>query len=545
MNNPFSAIKAFFAWWLVSLYSCLPATWVAFLSGERSKFDIVIAHRDNLLVALNNQGKVLDSVLLDEPSGIHLENLPDEDSRFGKISNTQLKAAEQLISKEDPLISLKLQSLDIDLTDHKDGSDPDRIDPVSDRTVIDLSEFTFPAKAKDRAYAVNVISLNHPGIEDARMIENEDDPTIHLRAPGKAEDTVIIKGDQDDLMQFGSGNQGNQGSKDSTILFRSYGGKIHQVDPEDVSETAAEEGDDKPGIQFGEMSRAHDPAAFGAVASLLEMYQGHKRALYLLPDSMVLMLNLSYPIEAMQNIESVLRYDLEKHIPLSNQEVRYFYALNVDANEEKVSAEVAVVKVEDYDLLSLSLEPFLKGGLLCTTQNFYRKYGSRINFLEQKSEQSWHSLVNVRSLHLVFNWLLICLLLAAPFWSFDQGLNTIGEKSAAEVNRVTQLVSELNSISAESDFGILLSDQVNKVPRSVELISVLSGSINKQAWLHQFNFSSNEIRIKGEAESATSVSDDLNSTGLFESIKFVSSIVKNARTGKESFELLLTLKPNA
>jgi hypothetical protein len=187
----------------------------------------------------------------------------------------------------------------------------------------------------------------------------------------------------------------------------------------------------------------------------------------------------------------------------------------------------------------------MQPGLLCTTEHFYRKYGTQINFLEQPTEQSWRSYLSLPALHLAFNWLLVGVLLATPYLVFYQGANALEGRSADEVERARELVATYNSVTAESTLGAVLSQQIGKAPRVVELLSLLSSGINDKAWIYQFDFKNNEIKIKGEADSATSVSDDLNRTGLFESIKFVSSIVKNARTGQESFELLMILRSDA
>jgi len=76
------------------------------------------------------------------------------------------------------------------------------------------------------------------------------------------------------------------------------------------------------------------------------------------------------------------------------------------------------------------------------------------------------------------------------------------------------------------------------------LLTLLSESIGDQAWLHDLQLEGDRLRIKGEAESASAVSDDLYRSEAFDEIRFISSIVKNAASGKEAFEIGMKVKPD-
>lgn len=537
MLNPLAATGRFFTWWGQSLLGCLPEKWHAYLTGAKSHFDLVIKHQRGSIVLMTEQGKILDSITLTEKSELDSDDYSVEDTLMGRISNTQLKAAGNLLVDRDPPLSASRGKLDFDLTDLSLQGEIE-LDLVVDKNSGPDPDTRPSTNLFDQDDTSNVVALGSHRDEDATVILQDVDETLHFLESDNDKDTVIIKGDQGRLLKF---DAATGPSKDSTILFRSQGGKIRQVGPDEVDSQFSGSPDQGNEVQPDDLMGAGSSAEYSAVVTLLENHLGNKKCLYFLPESRVLDLNLSYPIEAIQNIETVLKYDLEKHIPLSNLEVRYFYALQMDAAREKANAEVAVVKSEEYELLNLALSPFVGRGMLCTTEKFYRKYGNKINFLEQDTEQSWQSYIKFSNLHVALNCLLLIALLATPYLAFQQGLESIEQKSPEELSRARQLVVEFNSTNEESNFGSLLSERMNSAPRTVELLSILSRSINKKAWLHQLSYQDNEIKIKGEAESATSVSDDLNRTGLFQSIKFISSIVKNSRTGKESFELLLKL----
>ncbi len=545
MLNPFKKVSRFYTWWISTLLSCLPEKWNKYLSDLKSNINLVIKHHENSIVIMNDQGEILESVPLSSSAGIETGDLASEKMEIAGFSDSELVEVGKLMPDIDPPLYSNADSVDLDLTGRKGEPGAETLDIIlEDETQIILGDETLIIDGNDSNFgsADNVVSLKINSSDDSTFVLESEDQTVRLPGGFSDDDTIVIKDDQGNLVQLDSTNPG---AGDRTLLFCSDGGKIRPVGVSDLESSGAITPDEKQKLRFENISDSVDSSDYKTVAGLLETYQRNKRCLYLLPDSKVFKLNLSYPIEAIQDIESVLKYDLEKHIPLSFHEIRYFYALNVRSSQNKVDAEVAVIKSEEYDLLNLSLKPFVKKGLFCTTESFFKNYGNTISFLEHKLEKSWRSLFKLSNLHLGFNLVLLFILMALPFLLFYQDYRTIEEKSPQEIARVKELVTSFNSINAESNFGTELTEIINISPRSVELLSILSSDINKQAWLTRFSLKGNQIKVKGEADSATSVSDDLNKTGIFKSIKFVSSIVKNSRSGKETFELLLVLKSDA
>ncbi len=546
MLNPFRKVPRFYAWWISSLLSCLPEKWIKYLSDLNSNISLVIKHQQNSIVIMSDQGKIIESVPLSSQAGSESEDLSVRELEITGLSDSELVEAGKVMPDIDPTVYSNTGSVDFNLTDRNEELSTEALDVIlGDETqvilgdealVIDDNNFEPPDSVN------NVVSLKRNSADEPTIVLEAEDQTTRFPENYSDDSTFVIKEDQGNLVQIDSTKSG---SGDNTLLFCSDDGKIRRVGVNDLESSGTVRQDASQVQQFEGNSDSVGPADYSTVASLLETYQRNKSCLYLLPNNKVFKLNLTYPIEAIQDIESVLRYDLEKHIPLSFQEIRYFYALNIKSSQNKVNTEVAVIRSEEFNQLNSALEPFVKKGLFCTTEDFFKKYGNSINFLEHKLEKSWRSLFNFPNLHLGFNWALLLILVALPFLLFYQGFKTIEEKSPQEIARVKELVSSFNSVNTESDFGSKLSEKINISPRTVELLSILSSDINKQAWLTHFTYKNNQIKVKGEAESATSVSDDLNKTGLFESIKFVSSIVKNPRSGKETFELLLVLKSDA
>ncbi|MBT3204729.1 MAG: hypothetical protein HOM14_05690 [Gammaproteobacteria bacterium] len=503
-----SKIVHFFKWWYSTLISCLPHSWTLYFGGINKNIDLIIINQGNTIFVQTEKGKIIDSISLNSEKNI---NAIDESVSISSGFSSLTGVDSDNLSTEKLALKANFESSNIDQTVILDEGQSNvvSLQPIKFKKEVDVTVF-------DDDITTQYLDINSDSEED----------------------TIIIKNDQGQLINL------NDQNDDNTFVFQNEGGKIRRVESSlikpDIDEITVDDEDQKSNLKNFDVLNEYE-----VVARLLAMYQGSKKCLYLLPDNKVFTINLSYPVQVAQNIESVLRFDLQKHIPLSLQEVRYFYALNFNSVPDKVTVEVAVIKSEDFDLLNMTLEPYINKGLLCTTKSFFEKYGRKINFLENISEHKWYSIFRASNVHLIFNSALLIILLALPYYLYHQYNDKLIVNSSEEMKRVQDIISSMNSVSAESKFGKTLSQQISDVPRLTKFLSVMSEEIDQQAWLSRYSFKNNEIRIKGEAVSATAVSDELSDTGLFDSIKFVSSIRKNARTDKESFELLLRIKSGA
>ena len=517
-----SKFSSFIYWWTTTLLSCLPTNLVNYFGKLNRKFDLVIAHQGQTIFIQSERGKIIDSVSLSSEDTAQKLNINDDETvLFAESLNAQKDST--------PIdINLSVTSLDQD--------------EESDKQENTSNTHSWKEYLEDQTNVTNIKPLYiSEGDETTRVFDTDDKTTqfLALNLEGD-EDTVIIKNDQGQLLNI----RGEElEAKDNTLIFRNEDGKIKLVTPASINTDAEAEAIYEPSAVENEVQdEADEKQDFEVVGRLLAMYQGNKKCLYLLPDEKVFKVNLNYPIEAIQNIEKVLRYDLEKHIPLSFHEVRYFYALNVNAAKNQVDVEIAVIKSIEFDLMNNLLEPYIEKGLVCTTQNFFEKFGRKINFVEKKSEKTLLSFVKASNIHFAFNTVLMLVLLVIPYFLYHQYSDTLKVDSPEDLTKVQNIITSMNLINTETKFGSRLSQKVRDIPRLINILSIMSENISQQAWLSRYSFKNNELRIKGEAVSATAVSDELSSTGLFESIKFVSSIIKNPRNDKETFELLLRLK---
>ncbi|MCP4874940.1 MAG: PilN domain-containing protein [Gammaproteobacteria bacterium] len=537
-------ITRFYRWWISALISCLPQRYSSYVTDLGSNVELVIAHQGNSIFIQTTRGKILDSKSLTQDVEIDMAMLPAEktDVRAGSY-NTFIDANKEVLGTDPPLLQQD-DNLDITLNGQNQEVDINLLDLSVSMEAEDGDRQQCDIDLSGSSNSQNVIPLTINRDENTVRLTEEEDPTSRLVDIDRdnGDDTIIVHKDQGKLLQFGSTEAQ---APDHTVLFASVGGKIQQVGADDF------DSEDDDAVSAGitpapaEQPGGSNAMAYGIVAKMLDQYQGNRKCLYIIPERDLFMVKLSYPLEVMENLDGVLRFDLEKHIPVSVDGVRYFYALNVDSLENRVDVDIAVIKSNDFDRLNQVLGRFANRDLLCTTERFYRKYGNRINFLDASAATTNYSFLRLSNIHQAFNYALLLVLIALPFYLFHQGITNIGTVSDSEMRRVRDIVTSINTINDESRFGSQLSAQIGKAPKIVSLLATLSDSINDGAWLDRYSYKDGEISIRGEADSATAVSDELSRTGLFENIKFVSSIRKNPKSGQETFELLMRLKPDA
>ncbi len=508
----------YFNWWTNTLFSCLPANWLAYFKKYNQQVDLIIGHDDDKIFIQDGTGKIIHSTSLKLSGEANI----DEEVDFAIQADSH-------------------DSVDI-LMETEDTDKTEIIDQTEQIDQTNVVRHLFKNKSFDQQ-SHNTDSIYVNSGEDTSILFNRDELTTRLVDLVDDEDTIIINDDQGTLLTV-SPNALKE--KEETLLYFNDHGKMRPVDRNQNTET-----DTAVDFLVNEVDETVDPQnndsayIYNIAASLAQKYKGRRKCLYLLPDENVFSLKLNYPVEVLENIESVLRFDLEKHIPLNFQEVRYFYALNINKPQDKVEVDIVVIKTSDYIDLQNAFEFDQDNPVICSTPYFYKNYGTKVNFLEVKRSSESGSILNVKNFHLALNVILLCVLFALPYYLYHQQKLSTEVKTDQEIKKVSSIVSTINKLNSEIKLGAKLSSKIKNDLRMIYLLAELSDNIDSTAWITRFTYKNGEVKIKGEAKSATSVSDGLNDTGLFESIKFISSIVKNPQTQKESFELSLRVKSNA
>lgn len=326
-----------------------------------------------------------------------------------------------------------------------------------------------------------------------------------------------------------------QDALENTQLFFFQNGEVQPVKTGEAAEA-------HPDIDFELLGQDLEQQKRDRLRTLIGKYLRKGRCLYLISPERLLSLRLSYSSKARDRIDAVLRYDLEKHMPLGLDEIRYFHATGPDAQQDKVRVDVEVMKRPDHAALIEDIGDLVSKGLQVSTVNLHRNHRCTIE-LDPDIRRSLPSrLFNRDTLVWGLNLLLLLALLALPFWWLQEQARTTSRVSPERLAQAGEIQALKRSLERQATTDEALIREAGRYPRVLPLLSRLSESIGDQAWLHDLQLEGDRLRIKGEAESASAVSDDLYRSEAFDEIRFISSIVKNAASGKEAFEIGMKVK---
>lgn len=118
--------------------------------------------------------------------------------------------------------------------------------------------------------------------------------------------------------------------------------------------------------------------------------------------------------------------------------------------------------------------------------------------------------------------------------------NMLSERLDAELAHLKTEIKSVNQISDdlttyEDRINFLNSIQRNNIP-STEILKELSIIIPDTAWIKTINILNNEIKIQGEAQSASELITIIERSEYFKDVKFLSTITKK-KNGMESYNI--------
>jgi len=109
--------------------------------------------------------------------------------------------------------------------------------------------------------------------------------------------------------------------------------------------------------------------------------------------------------------------------------------------------------------------------------------------------------------------------------------------------RYQELEQEQKRRQALKELETLVDTWIKERPRLTEALLELTRLLPKGSWVRKFEFRyPKEIRLWGETDNALELMKQLESSEVFTNVKFITSVTKNMRTGKEIFSIRMELE---
>jgi Tfp pilus assembly protein PilN/Tfp pilus assembly PilM family ATPase len=350
-----------------------------------------------------------------------------------------------------------------------------------------------------------------------------------------------------------------------------------------------------------------DRKRLAAIGGFLEEFRkenhiGASHHLFIgIPGDVVMVRELSYPLSVRENLPATLRYEMEKHVPLSAEDV--FFDCQVLAEDKARGRLNALLVVAKRDALAPYLEfaAGLRGGGASGMEGvdtaranawaFLSARGGRMSASEAaalKEDASAEeekalavearlpgaeylpalglALRGIRETPLAINLLppgirrrpsrrgiyamaalLALCILGGVVWSgtvfFRQRAD--GQAMDAELARLEGEVAGIRSMQERIDAARSRLEALRALDRGhvplIELLRELTERIPDSAWVRDFSYSERGIQINGFAESASELIGVLEASPFFRNAAFLSAIVRDPE-GLERFSIRMEIE---
>lgn len=296
------------------------------------------------------------------------------------------------------------------------------------------------------------------------------------------------------------------------------------------------------------------------------------------PEEICLIRQIVLPFSAKEDIGSVIKYEIEKYVPLPASKIEYQYCVEEeDRAGGKIHIKLFVVKKEDIkpfldlkDVIPEGISAIVPTGLAVSeykdhlssgrkpkihridqpsaarpgsediraaalAAQLFLKESSPVNFLPDRFRKK------PSKLPIMFFWVLLLLMFicagVAGVSFFIHNRIQVRQVNAM-ISDLRDRVSEVERIEKRIELLRIKNEDLDRVsaavPQMTDILRELTRILPKDTYLQEFEFNKNIIRIKGSSANASRLIEPLESSLLFSEAGFESKI-SISKENKESF----------
>lgn len=275
-----------------------------------------------------------------------------------------------------------------------------------------------------------------------------------------------------------------------------------------------------------------------AVAAALGEEQAELPRVLLVPQAVVLRRVLTLPAAALDNLRTVLGFELDRQTPFKPDQVVFdSRVLPHEAGAKMVPVELALVPRDRLQQALAALGPLAATlGAVDIAGSDGRRRG--YNFLppEQRRSRS-----NARwLLHAGLVAAIVLFLLIAMGRLLDNraaAVAALGDESDA-VQREARAVAKLrDSLEDAAEAANFLAVEKSRQPSMVLLLDDLTRRLPDDTWLERLSFARGEVSLSGQSGQAAKLLEILQESKLLRSSALSGPIQPDARSGKDRFNI--------
>jgi len=280
------------------------------------------------------------------------------------------------------------------------------------------------------------------------------------------------------------------------------------------------------GTLNGDAEGVPDPAALAAQV---------QRTVVVLPAEQVLRRSLSFPGQVRDNLQQVLRYEMDRLSPFPGDQVYFDTQVSgLSRRGDRILVQLALCRRD-------RTEPWLQRLRelgLPVDQVTWDGAWPRANLLPvaERPRRSMRGLTTTVALLSVVL-LLGAAVLVTPLWQRGQLLDTL-QADLAGVRKAAQQVDKLRADLERARQGsvAVLQRKIDQ-PRVLDLLRELTVRLPDGTWIQNLDVDKGGIQMRGESTQATALIALLEKSSGVHGVSFASPVTQVAQTGAERFNI--------
>ena len=251
------------------------------------------------------------------------------------------------------------------------------------------------------------------------------------------------------------------------------------------------------------------------------------------------------PAAAQENLQQVVSFELDRYtpfkaeqvyftlLPLGQTEHQQIQILLIAAPKQQLDQQLAALEALGIQPHRVDYAPALSA--FPQSQGTYNLLPARFRQQTSKLSQSIQWLTGILLL------LLTCAVLVWPVWQEGQAVDSLKVriKQLEKQNRIVdEQQTEIDAIHAETQ---KLIDIKSSSPALLAVLNELSHLLNDETWLTHMHFADNQLQIQGQSPAASTLISTLEASDFFSSVSFVSPLTQDKTTGRERFQISMTV----
>ncbi len=260
-----------------------------------------------------------------------------------------------------------------------------------------------------------------------------------------------------------------------------------------------------------------------------------QRTVVLLPADQVLRRSLSFPAQVRENLQQVIRYEMDRLSPFPGDQVFFDTHLSGTSRRgDRILVELALCRRD-------RAEPWLQR---------LREVGFPVDQVTWEGAWPRANLLpvgerprrSIRGLGWTFGILLLALSLGAaalitPLWQRGQVLDTL-QIELERVRSAAQQVDKLRTDLERARHGsVAVLQRKMEQPRMIDLLRELTARLPDGTWIQNLDLDKGGLQMRGESTQATALIALLEKSAGVHGVSFASPVTQVAQTGAERFNI--------